>query len=246
MASFENAILGDVKGKVGQVIGRRRGKKFFFYAAPREVKISNTPLAIKSRKKMKPVAQFASVVNSIPELKNLWKSSKIEAFDAFHKIEKLNYPFFTSERPTKENMIIPNIHTDNNITESSISGKGIKLKIFISIIEEPEFDGVKELAGIGVICYYNPIDKTMDYFHLSKIRTGTFNVKIDKQFEVEIPFSGGERNNYNSYLSCIIYFTFVAKDFTGIPVKYCCNYRNEFVHEIIGEKERFKVCDSRP
>jgi hypothetical protein len=246
MASFENVILGEVKGKVGQVIGRRRGKKFFIYAAPKEVKISNTPQAIRSRSKMKPVAQFASVVNSIPELKKIWLRSQIEACDAFHKIEKLNYPFFTSERPTVENTIIPNIHTDNNITESSISERGIKLKIFISKIEEAELEGVKELAGIGVICYYNPRELGGDYFHLSKIRTGTFDLKIDEEFEVEIPFSGEERSNYNSYLSSIIYITFAAKDFSGTPIKYCCNYRNEFSHEFTGEKEKFKVCDSRP
>jgi hypothetical protein len=55
MASFENAILGEVKGKIGEVIGRR-SNKFFINATPREVRISNTPEAIKSRSKMKPLA----------------------------------------------------------------------------------------------------------------------------------------------------------------------------------------------
>ena len=54
---------------------------------------------------MIPLAKFASIVNSIPELKYFWIEEKIEAFDAFHKIEKVNFPFFQPERPTVKNTI---------------------------------------------------------------------------------------------------------------------------------------------
>jgi hypothetical protein len=246
MASFENAILGEVKGKIGEVIGRRRGNKYFIYAAPREVKISNSAEAIKSRSKLKTVAQFASIVNSIPELKYLWAKLKSDVSDAFHKIEKVNYPLFTYDRPTINNTIIPDNNNDNEIKESSISQGGVKLKIFIPNDEEANQDRAKELTGIGVISYYIPKSKDDDYFHLSKIRTGPIDVKIDEEFDLEIPFSGGERANYNSYMKSIIYFTMVSKDDTGTPVKLFGIYRCEFTNEGTGEKERFSIRDSQP
>ena len=55
MGTFENLVLGDLNGKVGNVIGRRRKDKFFVYAMPAEVKISNSHAAIKSRNIMMPV-----------------------------------------------------------------------------------------------------------------------------------------------------------------------------------------------
>ena len=246
MGSLKNQVLGDLDGKVGNIVGRSRKGKYFIYAMPEKVKISNTPEAIKSRSIMIPLAKFASIVNSIPELKYLWTNSKIEAFDAFHKIEKVNFPFLIHERPTLNNTIIPDIFADNKIKESSISPKGIKLKIFISKLEEGQLDGAKELTGIGVICYFNPNGGKLDYFHLGKIRTTPFDVKIDEEFEVDIPFNGEERSNYNSYLNSILYFTFVSKDGSGTPLKFCCNYRNEFTHENKSEKERFSIRDSRP
>jgi hypothetical protein len=213
---------------------------------PEEVKISNTPEAKKSRDIMKPLAKFASIVNSIPELKYFWVNSKIEAFDAFHKIEKVNFPFLIPERPTLNNTIIPDIFADNKIKESSISPKGIKLKIFISKIEETQLEGAKELTGIGVICYFNPNGENLDYFHLSKVRTSPVEVKIDEPFEVEIPFCREERSNFNSYLNSILYFTFVSKDGNGTPLRFYCNCRNEFAHENTSEKERFAIRDSQP
>ena len=246
MGSLKNQVLGDLNGKVGNVVGRRRKGKFFVYAMPTEVKISNTPEAIKSRNIMIPLAKFASIVNSIPELKYFWTNLKIDCFDAFHKIEKVNFPFFIPDRPTLRNTIIPEIFIENKINEASISPKGIKLKILISKIEELQLDGAKELTGIGVICYFNPNGGKIDYFYLSKTRTGPFEVKIDEQFEVDIVFNEEERSNYNSYLNSILYFTFVSKDSNGTPLRYCCNYRNEFMHENTGEKERFRIRDSRP
>jgi hypothetical protein len=213
---------------------------------PTEVKISNTPEAKKSRDIMKPLAKFASIVNSIPELKYFWVNSKIDAFDAFHKIEKVNFPFLIPERPTLNNTIIPEIFVDNKIKESSISPKGIKLKIFISKVEGAQLDGAKELTGIGVICYFNPNGEKIDYFKLGKIRTSPVEVKIDEQFEVDVPFNEEERNNYNSYLNSILYFTFVSKDSNGTPLKFCCNYRKEFTNEYAGERERFSIRDSQP
>jgi hypothetical protein len=246
MGSFNNQVLGDLGGKVGNIVGRSRKGKYFVYAMPTEVKISNSPEAIKSRNIMSPLTKFASIVNSIPELKYFWTNSKIEAFDAFHKIEKMNFPFLIPERPTLNNTIIPDIFADNKIKEASISPKGIKLKIFISKIEETQLEGAKELTGIGVICYFNPNGEKIDFFKLSRIRTSPVEVKIDEHFEVDIPFNDKERSNYNSYLNSILYFTFVSKDSNGTPLKYCCKYRNEFTHENTGEKERLTICDSRP
>src|ERR1035437_7812095 len=100
MAKLENIVLGELNGKVGGLIGRRRGTKYFVYAAPSEVKISNSEAAIKSRNIMKPLSRFASTVNSIKELKELWSYSKTEAFDEFHKIEKENFNLFIPDRPT--------------------------------------------------------------------------------------------------------------------------------------------------
>ena len=246
MGRFNNIVLGDLDGKVGNIVGRQRNGKYFVYAMPTEVKISNTPEAKRSRAIMIPLAKFASIVNSIPELKYFWVKEKIVAFDAFHKIEKVNFPFLLPERPTVRNTITPEIFYDNRIKESSISQKGIKLKIFISKIEEPQLDGAKELTGIGVICYFNPRGENPEYFHLSKIRTSPVEMKIDEQFEVDIPFSGEERSNYDSYLNSILYFTIVSKDSDGTPLRFSCNYRNEFRHEHAGERERFRICDSQP
>src|ERR1035437_357666 len=193
---------------------------------------------------MKPVAKFASVVNSIPELKYLWLKSKIVAFDAFHKIEKENFPNFRPDRPTVNNFITPIESIKNPISEGIISERGIKLKLDIDKEVLSQFAGANEITGVGVICYFNPSEGEMDYFQLNRLRVCAIEVKNEGGFEVEIGYNEEESRNYNSYLNSILYFTLVSKDSDGVPVKCTINYRSEFVHEISVIRESFPYRDS--
>jgi hypothetical protein len=246
MATIENKVLGELDGKVGNLIGRRRGTKFYVYAAPTEVKISNSEAAIKSRNIMRPLSRFASIVNSIEELKEIWSYSKTEAFDIFHKIEKENFIFFIPERPTVNNFIVP-LFTGVTypITGSEISRKGIKLNLGIENLFIAEFAGANKIMGVGVLCFYNPNEKEMEYFHLSKLILNKIEIKGVGQFQVEIPFNGEQQNNYNSYMNSILYFTLVSKDYNGKANKCSNNYSSEFVHVLPLIKERFTFRDSR-
>jgi hypothetical protein len=244
MGSFKHQVLGDVKGKVGNVIGRRRKNKYFIYAAPAEVKISNSPAAIKSRDIMTPVAKFASVVNSIPELKYLWLKSKIDTFDVFHKIEKENFHFFMHERPTVNNFITPIESIKNPISEGTMSANRIKLKLDIDKEVLSQFERANDVTGIGVICYFNPSEGKMDYFQLNRLRACAIEIKNEGGLDLEIAFNEEEIRNYNSYLNSILYFTLVLKDIDEVPVKCTINYRCEFVHEISEVKESFSYRDS--
>jgi hypothetical protein len=246
MGRFKNIVLGDLDGKVGNLVGRRRKGKYFVYAMPNEVKISNSPEAKRSRNIMIPVSKFASIVNSIPELKYIWTHTKIDAFDAFHKIEKVNFHYFIPERPTLKNIIVPECYVDKVITSSKISNIGIRLTGFITEQILKQMDGAKALSGIGVICYFNPSRENADYFHLGKIRSSNLDVKVDEQFEVMIPFCEEKRNNFNSYRNSILYFTFIGKNAEGLPITFTSTYSNEFIHEYsTAETERFSICDSR-
>jgi hypothetical protein len=54
---------------------------------------------------IKLVSKFESILNSILEPKYFRENSNINAFDAFHKIEKVNIPLYKPERPTLNNTI---------------------------------------------------------------------------------------------------------------------------------------------
>jgi hypothetical protein len=92
--SKDNIKWARYKWKSRKRSRKKEVRKVFRLWRSKEVKISNTPESIKSRDIMQPVSKFASIVNSISEQKYLWVNSRIVVFDAFHKIEKVNFHWF--------------------------------------------------------------------------------------------------------------------------------------------------------
>src|ERR1035437_11200489 len=97
MGRLKNTVLGNVTGKVGDIIFRVRGKKSYLYSKPKQVKVSQKQEAKEARSKFNPLSKFGSFINSIPELKYFWKKADIAAGWALHKIlKKKKTAFFSS------------------------------------------------------------------------------------------------------------------------------------------------------
>src|ERR1035437_4840504 len=69
MGRLKNTVLGNITGKVGDIVFRVRGKKSYLYASPKKVKVSQKQEAKEARSKFNPLSKFGSFINSIPELK---------------------------------------------------------------------------------------------------------------------------------------------------------------------------------
>ena len=244
MGRLKNIVLGNVTGKVGNVVFRTKGKKSYVYAKPQKVKVSQKPEAKKARSKFTPLSNFASFINSIPELKYFWTKSDIKASSTYHKISKENYPAFLFNRPTVNNKITPGyegIWGVDPVTISNIDKSGIRIEAFLNmrnfILKEEE----TAVSAIAVICFYNPIKRWAKYFILDKLIEDNVEIQIDELFEIRLPFSDELLNNYYSFRNSILYFTFITKDKNGHPIRFTTNHKCEFVHEF--SKEKRKVTD---
>ena len=244
MGRLKNMVLGNVTGKVGNVVFRVKGKKAYAYASPQKVKVSQTKGAKDARSKFTPLSNFASFINSIPELKYFWSKAKIEASSAYHKITKLNYKLLLHNRPTTENVIIPygeNLCGNNPVRMSCLdkSGIGIQAKYesgwFMPLEEE------ESISALAIICFYNPRRRWEKYFILDKLEKDKIEVEFVEPFEFKIPFTETALSNYYSYRNSILYLTFLTRDIEGNPIRFSLNYTHEFVHEF--SKDEKKVSD---
>ncbi|MDR3609134.1 MAG: hypothetical protein P4L27_01060 [Ignavibacteriaceae bacterium] len=240
MGSLTKAVLGLVRGKVGNVSFRVRNNVTYAYSIPEKVNVSQTEGAKKARSKFTPLSRFASFIKSIPDLKYFWAKANIKASSAYHKITKYNYPFFLYNRPAIENEIVPrwaNSSGMNPIRTSYLDKTGIRMEAryeqgwFVQL-EEETF-----IYALVVISFYNPVKGKSQYFVFNKLEEDNFEIKTEEQFEIKIPFTEGALNNYYLYRNSIIYVTFITRDASGNPVRYSENYKHEFTHEYSDEEK---------
>ena len=86
------AVVTDPKfkfsGKLEGFVFRRRNGKIIVSAAPAQYTKSMSKEAVEMRKNFSAAAKFAGEVNSIPELKEIWKNAGVPGSSSFNKIVK--------------------------------------------------------------------------------------------------------------------------------------------------------------
>lgn len=107
MARLDRKSLGELRGKLGGIVGKVRDGKHYISAAPKKYKISQKPREVEKRSRFKVNGQFAKFIRQVDILFRVWDKAKVPANNAYNKISKLNFKLCRPERPSDKNVITP-------------------------------------------------------------------------------------------------------------------------------------------
>ena len=131
MAELIKRILGSATGKVGDLVFKRyKNGKVFISTHKGFNTISESPNCVDNRARFNTAVKFSKAVNSLPELRQIWKSSNIEGRSAYTKILSFNIKLFKNSSPSLINRISPKgfgFITDNLILSNNLISIDIKL-----------------------------------------------------------------------------------------------------------------------
>ncbi|MFA7420495.1 MAG: hypothetical protein WCZ90_12495 [Melioribacteraceae bacterium] len=107
MAHFKNSVLGDVNGRIGNLVFRKMNGKHFVSLRPRYYKKSNSENAKLIRDKFALIAKLASFVNKDPLLSQIWQQSNNNPGSVYHKVISYNMRLSVAKSPTPFLAIVP-------------------------------------------------------------------------------------------------------------------------------------------
>jgi hypothetical protein len=107
MAVVSKSVIGDISGRISNLVIKNRNGKRVAYAWPKKYKASKSPLAKEGRNNFAVTVKFAKAVNSSSALKKIWTSSKAEGTNSFQKIIKNNAKQVNNGSLTTLNRITP-------------------------------------------------------------------------------------------------------------------------------------------
>lgn len=155
MAELNQNVLGNVKGKLGNVVFRNLNGKTFISLRPVKYKKSKSAIAKIVRNGFKQVNLFSSTINKNTILKEIWNISDVKSRSAYNKIFKSNLNISPKSGITKLNIITPNRvelkPMDFSITESEIEVK------FSSKLLMNKFNIYDEIYCFCLIFAFEPI-----------------------------------------------------------------------------------------
>jgi len=210
MARVTGGILGELSGKVGDVVFRKRNKKNFVSQRPETYNASSSPKAVSARAKFSVTVKFAKFINAIPVFSNLWKSNKIKGENCFSRLIKHNSNASASVHPTHFNKITPDGYwlPLTNLTYS-IDRLTVTLGTF-----QKEFTALQlsELYLYAVLLVYDPAVENLAPFELIELSRCPIPSEYSNVFNAQIILDENEKELIKKYNWGIVYFAAVGID----------------------------------
>ena len=220
MARFISSI-GQITGKLGGVVFKRRGNKIYVSKAPGHLKPTKDPATILKRKKFAWVGRFASAVNSSPLLKALWNSASSGSHSAFNGIFKQVFNTYPSVDYPGPIVFTP--ASGFQLPSSSVVfGKS---SLFIEISSLPcdsDIDPKIELSVIaaGIMILSDPVNESHPKEYFLPVQSDKVPVSLNDPSVLIISLTGCDLSIYESYRTKKAYLTLITLDAFGNPFRH--------------------------
>ena len=205
MARLEKRVLGEIRGRVGDVVIKLRNGKQYIASRPSKYTMSKASHEVDKRNRFKVNGLFAKAIKESDLLYRVWEKEKAPAVSAYNKICKVNFKLCSTERPTNENLITPG---GFNLPVESISYFPDRVEA-----ELRPFDimpGDKRVIFVLIICFYEPVRNEADYFTLKRIQ----NYDLD-ELRLTFNFNTAEKQIASAYNSRLTFLAAITQDNAG-------------------------------
>ncbi|MBK9096847.1 MAG: hypothetical protein IPM14_01750 [bacterium] len=184
MARLEKKVLGELSGRIGDIVGRTRYGKYYISARPAKYRMSKAPHEVDKRNRFKVNGLFAKAIKERDVLYRIWDLKKAPASSAYNKICKVNFKLCGTERPTDKNLITPDGFPLPVESITFLPGK-----IEAELMPFDILPNEKRVVFILLASFYEPKKQELPYFSLKHITSYdldelklTFNLNsTDKQ-----------------------------------------------------------------
>jgi len=212
MAIIDKNILGEITGKIGNLVIRKLNGKTVIALRPAKYKASQSTQAKFHRNRFAVTVKFAKYINSIKLLSQIWAAAPIEGTSAFNRILKYNLPHSYNLYPSENNIIIPSGY---NLEVRNILYN--KEKLNAEIIRKnhpPILTNLQDIVLFIVMVYYHTENENLNPYEMDHSAYQINPAAVNSNYSVEINLNEKQKSLLESYSNCNLYFAEVAG--TGI------------------------------
>ena len=217
MARLEKKVLGEVKGRVGGIVGKVRYGKYYIASLPAKYRMSKAPHEVDKRSRFKVNGLFAKTIKASELLYKVWEKEKAPATNAYNKICKVNFKLCRTDRPSEQNVITPNGFKLEIINIASLPG-GIEAELEPFDILEAE----KRIMFIMIVSFYEPKKKELNFYEVKLIK----DYSLDGM-KLTFNYNSAEKLLASNYNKRTVFLAAVSEDEGGNIVRWSATVSKE-------------------
>jgi hypothetical protein len=221
MATLTKAVLGKVRGTIGDITFRQRNGINFIATRPSSFTPGSDAASIARRDRFGAAIRLASAVNSLPELRSLWDAAAPANLSPFNCILQSNYPMLEGGDYAGGAILVPSIGFALNAFSSSLASSGATVSVG-PIGAQAQIDVAVEstMKVVGVVCLTEPTDPNGEKRKVLPISSEAKPTNLTQAVEFVISFNSVHSQLFGKYGNPLAYFAVVTLDAAGKVIHY--------------------------
>ncbi len=213
MAKLKKQTLGNVSGKVGDLVFRLRKKTNYISHRPHKYNVPMDTDAIARRAKFSFTMKLVSTYLEIPELRQIWNPYVPNNRAIHNYIFSRLYPLVNSVSVNEQTIIVPKAGFIVGLDDVTTGNSVINVKTEVI----GEFAGIdlnieKKCEVVGVLSLSNPVADNVEVYELFALKSNLVDLSIDNPMNFEIVLNNQVYDLLAKYESKLMLFTLVTMD----------------------------------
>ncbi|NLT51503.1 MAG: hypothetical protein GXX85_11350 [Ignavibacteria bacterium] len=223
MAVVVGNVLGNLKGKLGNLAARTVEGKTILSARPSSFNVNYDPSMVEVRQRFAVTANFSKYVYDLPALAAIWQNYKAKGISVCNTIFKANFPFSNTIMPTENNKICPDGFSLNVLNPVIISDS---LRAEISPLNTVSVFSPEEVNVTisALICFFNPGNLEDPAFQLIKLFKDVPAFNFTTAYNLNIAFNVIEAGIADKYLNRTVYLCVATKNAAGKVIQHSSSF----------------------
>jgi hypothetical protein len=223
MARVVGNVVGNLKGKLGNLSARTVNGKTIMAARPSSYKESTTPKHVETKQRFAVTTGFASKVSNLPALNAIWKLNKQPGISVINTIFQKNFDLSSTQAPSLNNVITPD-GFGSPVTAAAIAAGKLtgSLAALNTITVVPA--GAVNLSINAVISLTDPKISSDPFFKVMSVSKEVANFVFGQVYNFEIDFDLDEAGEVAKYNQKFIYLAVAIKSADDQIIKYSKSY----------------------
>jgi hypothetical protein len=228
MAKINKMILGKISGSLGDVTFRQRNGKNYLASRPGSFTPGSDQDSIDRRAKFALSVRLASIINSIPQLKEVWNSRTPNGSTPYNYMVKTNYKLISPSTITDNTLLTPGFGFGVQTSAISLTSSNLQAGVEpIGTNAGIDTSIEKNLQLFSIIAMSDPKEETVDNLLIVPVFSELKFLVLDAAVNFTIPLSNQVSQLYGKYDTHKVLLALITLDETNSVV----HYSNTFVNK---------------
>lgn len=221
MAQLKKKVLGQVSGAVGDLVFRERNGINYVGLRPNSFMPGTDPVSFARRQRFTLSSKSGVTINSISQLKRLWKGVAPSGLSAYNQIVKTNYQYVTSATISDLLKIVP----DNGFGVTVADNNVDRMRLRASIEPIGTNAGINTtlettIMMASVIFLSSPVDESVGAYSILSVVSQSQPSNLAQQLTFDANLTNQQQLIFDKYQITKSFISIVTLDSTGSPIHY--------------------------